>query len=226
MLRVRKTSRTRPGPLVHVEHAGLGRGDAGRVLAAMLQHLQAVIEQLVDRASSRRHPEFRTSVHHLSELEPFRHRRRQPGLGRQHRGFQRRSQPGLPPPRPAAAAAVMPAHQQRTTTTPTAPRAMPKTAPRKRSSGPRPHCPQQLRTAPDAPASTATSTATTTTANAAAYCRAGSFSHSPRQRRHARARRHDRPAPPPPRLPARAPRSASPRQAPSRTEAATIASTA
>jgi len=51
MLRVRNTSRTRPEPFVHVEAPGLGSGDAGGILAAMLQHLQAVIEQLIDWGS-------------------------------------------------------------------------------------------------------------------------------------------------------------------------------
>ena len=35
--------------LVHVEHVAFARDDAGRVLAAMLQEHQAVVEQLVDR---------------------------------------------------------------------------------------------------------------------------------------------------------------------------------
>ena len=34
--------------LVHVEGAALAGDDAGRILAAVLQHQQAVIEQLVD----------------------------------------------------------------------------------------------------------------------------------------------------------------------------------
>jgi hypothetical protein len=34
---------------VHVEAPAFGRGNAGRILAAMLEHHQAVVEQLVDR---------------------------------------------------------------------------------------------------------------------------------------------------------------------------------
>ena len=35
--------------LPHVEHLALGRGDAGSVLAAMLQQQQRVVEELIDR---------------------------------------------------------------------------------------------------------------------------------------------------------------------------------
>ena len=38
-----------PGSLEHVEHRTFAGRDAGRVLAAVLQQQQAVVEQLVDR---------------------------------------------------------------------------------------------------------------------------------------------------------------------------------
>ena len=48
MLRVRNTSRTMPAALVHVERVALGRDDARRVLAAVLQQQQPVVEELID----------------------------------------------------------------------------------------------------------------------------------------------------------------------------------
>jgi hypothetical protein len=39
----------KPRAFMHVESPALAGGDAGGILAAMLQHLQTVIEQLIDR---------------------------------------------------------------------------------------------------------------------------------------------------------------------------------
>ena len=49
MLRVRNTSRTRPLPLCMWNVLPSAGHDARGVLAAMLQHQQPVVEQLVDR---------------------------------------------------------------------------------------------------------------------------------------------------------------------------------
>ena len=49
MLRVRNTSRTRPLALCMWKRVAFRGDDAGRVLAAMLEHQQPVVEQLVDR---------------------------------------------------------------------------------------------------------------------------------------------------------------------------------
>jgi hypothetical protein len=80
-----------PRALVHMEAPALCGGDARRILAAMLEHLQPVIEQLVDWRGGD-DPEYAAHGLILPVLEALRQRRRQPRLEGHDRGFQRRGE--------------------------------------------------------------------------------------------------------------------------------------
>ena len=84
-------------PLVHVELRAVCGGDAGGVLPAMLEHLQAIVEQLVN---GRSRDDADNSAHASPSpiLDSLRHRGRHPGLRCHYRRFQGRRHDGLLPP--------------------------------------------------------------------------------------------------------------------------------